>query len=65
MKVKIVESVRSRVQGGDWKATLAGLLDIYGKSKRRTVSRWIAVTQNLAPAVLDFFSENRRAQQLP
>ena len=64
MKVKIVESVRARVQGGDWKATLQGMLDIYGKSKRRTVSRWISVAQNMEPGVLALFKENRRVQQL-
>ena len=63
-KIQIVRTQRERVEGGDWGLALAALLRIYGPSKRRTVSRWIALARDLPEAVQAHFA-SRRLRALP
>jgi hypothetical protein len=63
-KVQIVNTQRDRVPGGDWTRTLNALLAIYGAGKRRTVSRWMAVAQDVHADVLDHL-KNKRIRDLP
>ncbi len=58
-KVKIVRTAQERVAGGDWLATAAALVEMYGPSKRRTVARWIAVAREVPAEVLEHLKTAR------
>ncbi len=59
MKIRIVQTARSRVAGGDWAATVKRLTDVYGASKRATIYRWVSAARGLDSDVLLFLSSRQ------